>query len=60
MGSGTTGIAATRLGFEFIGIEMTPEYIEIAATRIAHWLNANLSFNGEEIEIVAKPKAEWL
>jgi site-specific DNA-methyltransferase (adenine-specific) len=60
MGSGTTGIAASRLGFKFIGIEMTPEYIEIAATRIAHWSNADLSFDDGEIKIIAKPKAEWL
>ena len=36
MGSGTTGIAAVRKGFEFIGIDMTPEYVEIAEARIAH------------------------
>jgi site-specific DNA-methyltransferase (adenine-specific) len=35
MGSGTTGVAAKNLGFEFIGIEMNPEYIEIAKKRIA-------------------------
>jgi DNA modification methylase len=34
MGSGTTGIAAKRLGFEFIGIELNPEYFEIATRRI--------------------------
>lgn len=34
MGSGTTGIAAKRLGFEFIGIEMNEEYFEIAGKRI--------------------------
>jgi site-specific DNA-methyltransferase (adenine-specific) len=60
MGSGTTGIAATRLNFEFIGIEMTPEYIEIAATRIAHWANAILTFDDGDIIIKAKPQAEWL
>ncbi len=34
MGSGTTGIAAKRLGFEFLGIELNPEYFEIATKRI--------------------------
>lgn len=34
MGSGSTGIAAKRLGFEFIGIEMNEEYVEIAERRI--------------------------
>lgn len=35
MGSGTTGIAARNKGFEFIGIELDPEYFEIAQRRIA-------------------------
>lgn len=34
MGSGTTGIAAKREGFSFIGIEREPEYVEIAKARI--------------------------
>ena len=38
MGSGTTGIAATQEGFNFIGIEMNDEYIEIANQRISHWV----------------------
>lgn len=33
-GSGTTGVAATRLGFNFIGIEIDPEYAEVARKRI--------------------------
>ena len=36
MGSGTTGIAANLEGFNFIGIEMDEEYIEIARARITH------------------------
>jgi site-specific DNA-methyltransferase (adenine-specific) len=36
-GSGTTGIAATLEGFDFIGIEREPEYAEIAKARIEHW-----------------------
>lgn len=39
MGSGSTGKAAMREGFRFIGIDMTPEYVEIARARIAHALN---------------------
>lgn len=35
MGSGSTGVAAFRLGFKFIGIEMNAEYVEIAEKRIA-------------------------
>lgn len=34
MGSGSTCVAAKRLGFNFIGIEMNREYIEIAQKRI--------------------------
>lgn len=34
MGSGTTGIACKRLGREFVGIEIDPEYFEIAKRRI--------------------------
>lgn len=37
MGSGTTGAAAMLEGFNFIGIEREPEYIEIARRRIEHW-----------------------
>jgi site-specific DNA-methyltransferase (adenine-specific) len=33
-GSGTTGMAACREGFDFIGIEREPEYVEIARARI--------------------------
>lgn len=34
MGSGTTGIAASREGFSFIGIEQDAHYCEIAERRI--------------------------
>ena len=34
MGSGSTGIAAQKLGFDFIGIEMNEEYFSIANKRI--------------------------
>ena len=34
MGSGSTGKAAQKEGFEFIGIEREPEYVEIARQRI--------------------------
>lgn len=35
MGSGSTGRAAVLEGFNFIGIEMTDEYLPIARARIA-------------------------
>lgn len=34
MGSGTTGVACVKLGRRFIGIEMEPEYFDIACRRI--------------------------
>lgn len=34
MGSGSTGKACAYEGFDFIGIDMTPEYVEIAKARI--------------------------
>ena len=34
MGSGTTGIAAVKLGRRFIGIEIEPRYFDIACRRI--------------------------
>jgi DNA modification methylase len=36
MGSGSTGKAAALEGFDFIGIEMSDEYVEIARRRIEH------------------------
>jgi DNA modification methylase len=36
VGSGTTGAAAVLEGRRFIGIELEPAYMEIAAARIAH------------------------
>lgn len=34
LGSGTTGVAAKKLGFKFIGFELIPEYVEIAEKRM--------------------------
>jgi len=35
MGSGTTGVAAVKLGRKFVGIEIEPKYFDIARTRIS-------------------------
>ena len=40
MGSGSTGKAAMREGFRFIGCELSEEYAAIARARIEHALNA--------------------
>lgn len=37
LGSGTTGIAMSRLGHDFLGIELNPEYAKICEARIRHW-----------------------
>jgi len=34
MGSGTTAVVAKKLGRDFIGIELNPDYIKIAEKRI--------------------------
>lgn len=39
MGSGSTGKACAREGFAFVGIDVTPEYVEIARARIAYELD---------------------
>lgn len=46
MGSGSTGKAAIREGFRFIGIELDPEHVEIARARIDHELSKAGLFNG--------------
>jgi site-specific DNA-methyltransferase (adenine-specific) len=38
MGSGTTGVAAAKLGRRFIGIERDPKYFDLACQRIAQTL----------------------
>lgn len=42
MGSGSTGKAAMREGFRFIGCELSPEYLAIARARIEHELAGDL------------------
>jgi site-specific DNA-methyltransferase (adenine-specific) len=40
MGSGTTGVAAVKLGRKFVGIELEPKYFDIACKRIQAALDA--------------------
>ncbi|EKD99501.1 MAG: DNA methylase N-4/N-6 protein [uncultured bacterium] len=36
MGSGTTAVVAKKLGRKYIGIDLSPEYCEMAENRIKH------------------------
>jgi site-specific DNA-methyltransferase (adenine-specific) len=56
MGSGTTGVAAVRLGRKFIGIEIEPKYFDIACRRIAD----ELSRPRLALDPVIKPVQEGL
>lgn len=40
MGSGTTGVAAVKLGRRFVGVELEPRYFDIACRRIQAALDA--------------------
>jgi len=51
MGSGSTGIAAVKEGFNFIGIEREEEYFEIAKARIEYWSNIDLTYDSNEEKI---------
>jgi site-specific DNA-methyltransferase (adenine-specific) len=48
MGSGTTGVAAVRLGRRFIGIEINPAYFDIACRRIEDAADLGLFAESEQ------------
>lgn len=51
MGSGSTGCAAMVEGMQFVGIDITPEYVDIARRRLAWWscsLDGNAIMKTEE------------
>ena len=47
LGSGTTGIAMSRLGHDFVGIEINPEYAKICEGRIRHWMPIGTEIESE-------------
>ncbi len=52
MGSGTTAIAAILNNINFLGIELSPEYVEMAEKRIADFQSqGRLNFKEKEIEV---------
>ena len=60
MGSGSTGKAAVRGGFDFVGIEMDKEYMEIAAARIQYEQdNPYNEEKGERVEINKNHEKFW-
>lgn len=56
MGSGTTGVAAVKLGRKFIGIEIEPKYFDIACRRISEALKQPDMF----VEPPKQPRQEAL
>ncbi len=44
-GSGSTGMAAVELGYDFIGCELDSKYIDIANKRIEGWIKRNEPVN---------------
>jgi DNA modification methylase len=53
MGSGSTGCAAMVEGMQFVGIDITPEYVDIARRRLAWWscsLDGNAIIKTEEYD----------
>ena len=41
MGSGSTGMAATKLGHYFVGCDLDEKYVNISKTRIDTWIGLN-------------------
>jgi DNA modification methylase len=48
MGSGTTAISALLNNRQYIGIEISPEYIELAESRINEYFKDSFTFEQKE------------
>jgi site-specific DNA-methyltransferase (adenine-specific) len=44
-GSGSTGCAAVELGFNYVGIDLDPAYVDISERRIEAWNKGGTTFN---------------
>lgn len=60
LGSGSTGIAAVRHGFQIIGIEQSPDYFEIAVKRIEAAARAEAEMPTIERQIARATRAVQL
>lgn len=49
LGTGTTAVAAERLGRRWVGIELNPAYVELAKRRLAH-AGSTVTFEGQSRE----------
>jgi site-specific DNA-methyltransferase (adenine-specific) len=50
-GSGTTGVAAVNLGFNYIGIELDERYVEIAKRRINAAIDGSFDKQVKQLEL---------
>jgi hypothetical protein len=60
MGSGSTGLACLATGHDFVGIELSPEYLEIADARVRYWDGGckEAATIKSDLAPVEEPKAE--
>jgi intein/homing endonuclease len=54
-GSGTTGVACVRAGYDFVGIELERDYLTITDQRVRHWDRREVAWDGAVIESEALP-----
>jgi site-specific DNA-methyltransferase (adenine-specific) len=60
MGSGSTGKAAVRGGFDFVGIEREKDYFQIAEARIQYEIdNPYIEGKDERIQLNKTAKNFW-
>jgi len=58
LGSGTTGISMSRLGHDFVGIEINPEYAKICESRIRHWMPLDAEMISENEDVPVKMESD--
>lgn len=58
IGSGTTAVAAKRLGLNYIGIDINKEYVEISRNRLGETKKIR-ERNGEEVDLLERKSAQY-